>query len=103
MIKFGPKSQLTAIVDNWAPYYIQRTKRRARRHLEVDGHLGWSESKLVVMAPYTNMPDDVKKMAMDAEAAIKAGTLHPFKCPIIDQDGNTVTAKAAAISTTARS
>lgn len=26
MIKFGPKAQLTAIVDNWAPYYIQRTK-----------------------------------------------------------------------------
>src|SRR6201986_1050851 len=25
MIKFGPKSQLTAIVDNWTPYYIQRT------------------------------------------------------------------------------
>ncbi len=24
MIKFGPKSQLTAIVDNWAPYYVQR-------------------------------------------------------------------------------
>ena len=26
MIKFGPKSQLTAIVDNWAPYYIERVK-----------------------------------------------------------------------------
>src|SRR5271155_129681 len=24
MIKFGPKAQLTAIVDNWAPYYVQR-------------------------------------------------------------------------------
>jgi simple sugar transport system substrate-binding protein len=45
------------------------------------------------MAPYTNMPDDVKKTAMDTEAAIKAGTLHPFKCPITDQDGNTVPCK----------
>src|SRR4051795_2518290 len=26
MVKFGPKSQLTAIVNNWAPYYIQRVQ-----------------------------------------------------------------------------
>src|SRR3977135_1611721 len=26
MIKFGPKSQLTSIIDNWAPYYDQRVK-----------------------------------------------------------------------------
>lgn len=51
------------------------------------------KSTLVEMAPYTNMSDDVKKMATDAEAAIKAGTLHPFKCPVIDQDGNTVPCK----------
>src|SRR5438045_4472167 len=26
MIKFGPKSQLTAIVENWGPYYVDRVK-----------------------------------------------------------------------------
>ena len=26
MIKFGPKAQLTAIINNWAPYYIDRIK-----------------------------------------------------------------------------
>ena len=26
MIKFGPKTQLTSIIDNWAPYYIARVK-----------------------------------------------------------------------------
>src|ERR1700737_349327 len=26
MIKFGPKAQLTSIMDNWAPYYIARVK-----------------------------------------------------------------------------
>src|SRR3984893_15003522 len=26
MIKFGPKAQLTSIMDNWAPYYIDRVK-----------------------------------------------------------------------------
>ena len=40
MIKFGPKTQLTSIIDNWAPYYIARVKAAARRHLEVRRHLG---------------------------------------------------------------
>ena len=26
MITFGPKTQLTSIVDNWGPYYIKRIK-----------------------------------------------------------------------------
>jgi basic membrane protein A and related proteins len=93
MIKFGPKSQLTAIVDNWSPYYIQRTKDVLDGTWKSTDVWGGLKSTLVVMAPYTNMPDDVKKMAMDAEAAIKAGTLHPFKCPITDQDGKTVECK----------
>ena len=57
-----------------------------------------------MMAPYTNMPDDVKKMAMDTEAAITAGTLHPFKCPVVGagrQDGRVQGRRAT--STTARS
>ena len=48
---------------------------------------GGLKSKMVVMAPYTNMPDDVKKMATETEAAITDGKLHPFKCPVVDQDG----------------
>ena len=52
-----------------------------------------SSPRCVVMAPYTNMPDDVKKMAKKTEAAIVAGTLHPFKCPVIAQDGTTVECK----------
>ena len=93
MIKFGPKSQLTAIVDNWAPYYVQRVSDVLDGNWKSTDTWGGLKSTLVEMAPYTNMPDDVKKMAMDAEAAIKAGTLHPFKCPITDQDGNTVPCK----------
>ena len=93
MIKFGPKTQLTAIIDNWGPYYVDRTK------LVLDGKWtstdtwGGLKSKMVVMAPYTNMPADVKKLAEDTEAAIVAGTLHPFKCPVTDQDGKTVECK----------
>src|SRR6478752_382287 len=93
MIKFGPKTQLTAIIDNWGPYYVERTK------LVLDGKWtstdtwGGLNSKMVVMAPYTNMPDDVKKLAEDTEAAISSGERHPFKCPVVAQDGSTVECK----------
>jgi len=93
MIKFGPKTQLTSIIDNWAPYYIDRVKAELDGKWATDDVWGGLKSKMVVMAPYTNMPDDVKKMAQDAEAAIVAGKLHPFKCPVVDQSGKTVECK----------
>ena len=48
---------------------------------------------MVNMAPYTNMPDDVKKLAMDIEAAIKSGKLDAFKCPVYGQDGKEIECK----------
>jgi basic membrane protein A and related proteins len=95
MIKFGPKTQLTSIIDNWAPYYIDRVRAELDGKWTSTDVWGGLKSKMVVMAPYTNMPDDVKKMAMDTEAAIIAGKLFPFKCPIVDQAGKTVDCKGA--------
>src|SRR5215471_8087236 len=93
MIKFGPKTQLTSIIDNWAPYYEERVKAELAGKWTSTDTWGGLKSKLVAMAPYTNMPDDVKKMAQETEAAIVAGTLHPFKCPVIAQDGKAVECK----------
>jgi basic membrane protein A len=93
MIKFGPKAQLTSIMDNWAPYYIDRVKAELDGKWASEDTWGGLKSKMVVMAPYTNMPDDVKKLAMDTEAAITDGKLFPFKCPIMDQEGKAVECK----------
>ena len=93
MIKFGPKAQLTSIIDNWAPYYIARVKAELDGKWTSEDFWGGLNSKQVVMAPYTNMPDDVKKLAMDTEAAITNGKLFPFKCPIVGQDGKEVECK----------
>ena len=93
MIKFGPKTQLTSIMDNWAPYYIERVKAELDGTWKSEDIWGGLKTKMVVMAPYTNMPDDVKKLAMDTEAAITDGKLHPFKCPVIGQDGKEVECK----------
>jgi len=94
MIKFGPKAQLTSILDTWAPYYIARVKAELDGTWKSQDTWGGLESKMFEMAPYTNMPGDVKKMAEDTQAAITAGKLYPFKCPVVGQDGKQVECKA---------
>jgi simple sugar transport system substrate-binding protein len=93
MIKFGPKAQLTADTDYWGDYYTKRTQAVLDGKWTSEDTWDGLDKGMVVMSSYTNMPDDVKKMAMDTEAAIKSGKLHPFKCPITDQDGKTVECK----------
>ena len=87
MIAAGPKTQLTAIVDTWGPYYVKRI------NMVLDGswksEMSWDGLKdgILTMAPYTNMPDDVKALAEETEAKIKSGELKPFTGPITKQDG----------------
>jgi basic membrane protein A len=90
MIKFGPKAQLTSIEDNWGPYYISRVKAELDGTWKSEDFWGGLKTKIVVMAPFTNMPDDVKKLAEDTEAGIIDGKIYPFKCPVIGQDGKPV-------------
>jgi basic membrane protein A len=93
MVKFGAKAQLTAIVNNWAPYYIERVQAVLDNKWVSGDVWGGLNTTYLLMAPYTNMPDDVKKMAEDTQAAISSGKLHPFKCPVVAQDGSTVECK----------
>src|SRR6202051_1793040 len=116
MIKFGPKAQLTADTDYWGDYYTKRSQAAldgkwasqdtwggldsglvvmaSSANMPDEGKTwGGLDSRLVVMAHDANMPDAVKKIATDTEAAIRSGSLHPFKCPITDQDGKAVECK----------
>ena len=93
MYKFGQKAQLTAIVNNWAPYYVERVQEVLDKKWASTDTWGGLNTKYLLMASYTNMLDDVKKMAEDTQAAISSGKLHPFKCPVVAQDGSTVECK----------
>ena len=92
MFDAAPKAQLTAIVDNWGPYYIARVKAA------LDGTWTSQESwdglaeGTVQMSDYTNMPDDVAEAARKMEAMITTGEFHPFTGPIFKQDGTQVAA-----------
>jgi simple sugar transport system substrate-binding protein len=87
MIKFAPTAQYTAIVDDWAPYYVRRVGE------VIDGT--WKPANVwegikegaVFMAPYTNLPEDVAAAAEETEQKIASGEFHPFTGPIKNQAG----------------
>jgi basic membrane protein A len=87
MIKFAPTKQLTAIIDDWAPYYIERVRAVLDGTWTSTDTWGGIAAGEVAMAPYTNMPDDVKAAAEKAAADIASGAVHAFTGPIKDRDG----------------
>ena len=90
MIHFAPKAQLTSIIDNWGPYYVARTQAVLDGAWESSDTWDGMAEGMVVMAPFTNMPDDVAAMAADTTEKIRSGAMHPFAGPIYRQDGEMV-------------
>jgi simple sugar transport system substrate-binding protein len=97
MISFAPKAQYTAIVDNWGPYYVERVKALLDGSWKSQASWEGLKDKILIMAPYTNLPDDVVKMAQDTEAKIISGELHPFKGPVYKQDGTEAVGEGKAL------
>ncbi|WP_442935570.1 BMP family ABC transporter substrate-binding protein [Nitratireductor sp. CH_MIT9313-5] len=88
MLEFGPETQLTSIIDDWGPYYVERVKAVHEGTWEQkDVWAGLAEGH-VVMAPYKNMPDEVAAQAKEIEEKIRSGEFHPFTGPIKKQDGS---------------
>ncbi len=78
MIKFAPNAQLTAIVDNWAPYYIDRVQAVLDGTWQSQDMWGGIKDGEVVMAPYTNMPDEVKAEAEQGRGGAPLGRAPPL-------------------------
>ncbi|QGZ33194.1 BMP family ABC transporter substrate-binding protein [Stappia indica] len=88
MIAFAPKAQLTAIVDDWSAYYIRRVQAVLDGSWKSEDVWGGFDKDMVVMAPYTNVPEDVAKEAAATAEKIRSGEFHPFTGPIYKQDGS---------------
>ena len=93
MTRFAPKAIMTSIIDDWGPYYIQRTQDALNGSWTSKDTWAGLKEGAVKMGPYVNMPDDVKKLAMETEEGIKSGAVNPFKCPVVDQSGKEVECK----------
>ena len=87
MIKFAPNAQLTSFTDEWGPYYISRVQAAIDGTWKPDNVWLGIKDGAVKLAPYTNMPDDVKAMAEATEKKI-AGGWNPFTGPVSKQDGS---------------
>jgi basic membrane protein A len=88
MKAFGPKAQLTAIVDDWTPYYIARVKEVLDGSWKSTDVWGGLKSGMLKMAAWNEkIPADVVTLAEDASAKIQSGAFHPFTGPLNKQDG----------------
>ncbi|MGB0683792.1 MAG: BMP family ABC transporter substrate-binding protein [Magnetovibrionaceae bacterium] len=91
MTRFGPKAHLTAIVDDWNPYYIQRAKDVLDGTWESTDIWGGLDSGMVRLSAINDVvPAEVKAMVEETVAKITAKTFHPFTGPIKDQSGKEV-------------
>lgn len=89
MKAFGPKAQLTALVNNWGPYYVARVKAVMDGTWKSTDTWGGIGSGMLNIAPLNaRVPDDVKKMAMKVRDDIASGKMHPFTGPLKKQDGS---------------
>ena len=85
--KFAPKAQLTATIDNWGPYYVKKVGQVIAGTWQKENYFGDMDEGAVQMAPFTNMPDNVKMKAAEIKQAISDGKYFAFTGPIKDNTG----------------
>ena len=100
MHHFAPTAQLTAIVNNWGPYYVERTRA------VMDGT--WASQDvwhgiaggMIRIADFNDkkLSADVIAKANETIEAIRSGQLHPFAGPVMDQNGNEIVAEGSVMS-----
>jgi simple sugar transport system substrate-binding protein len=89
MRRFAPNSQVTAIIDDWGPYYVRRVGELLDGNWRSGDTWAGIGEGMVVVADYGPMATE----AMIAEAddlaeRIASGAYHPFTGPIAAQDGS---------------
>ncbi len=91
MTRFGPKSHLTAIVDDWNGYYIDRVNAVLNGSWKAVDTWGGFKDKMLFLAPYNPaIPADVVALADQIKADIMSGKRHSFQGPVKDQSGKVV-------------
>ena len=78
MHHFAPDSQMTAIIDQWGPYYVRRVQAVIDGTWESSDTWGGMDTGMVELATMTNMPNEVSVIASKLALEIKSGQLDPF-------------------------
>ena len=86
---YAPMPRVSSIIDNWAPYYIARTKAVLDGTWEsVDTWDGIGPGMVGIGEISDVVPADVKAEALAMRDAIADGSYHAFTGPINKQDGS---------------
>lgn len=89
MTTYGPKAQLTSIVDNWNDYYIARVKAVMDGSWKSTDTWDGFKQNMVQLAPYgAAIPPETVALAKETHDAISSGKKHPFTGPLKKQDGS---------------
>jgi len=98
MSGFAPNAQLTAIIDDWNPYYIERVQAVLDGSWESMDTWKGIDSGMVGFPEYgPKVPDDVKAAADLIHDGIVDGSLHPFAGPIKNQAGEVIVAEGEVL------
>lgn len=89
MSQYAPSPRVSAIIDNWAPYYIDRVQAIMDGTWEsVATWDGIADGMVKIGDMSDAIPEDVRDEAQALADAIAAGEYHPFTGPLNKQDGS---------------
>ncbi|PZR00728.1 MAG: BMP family ABC transporter substrate-binding protein [Cereibacter sphaeroides] len=88
MAEYKPSPRVSAIIDNWGPYYVERVGALLDGTYEQKATWAGIAGGEVKIGEITDaVPADVKAAAEKIRDDIGAGTYHPFTGPLNKQDG----------------
>jgi len=89
MAEYRPSPRVSAIIDNWAPYYVKRVGALLDGTYEQSAAWEGIAGGEVEIGEITDaVPAEVKAAAEKLRDEIAAGTYHPFTGPLNKQDGS---------------
>ena len=96
MQRFAPKSVLTSIIDDWAPYYVERAKAVQNGTWKQQDTWHGLQEGMVAMGPYNSaMGAKLIKEVEQLQKDLASGKANSFTGPIYDQKGNVIVAAGA--------
>ena len=97
MAQYGPMPRVSSIIDDWAPYYIARTKAVMDGTWESTDTWDGIGAGMVGIGEISDaVPADVKEEALALKASLADGSYHAFTGPLNKQDGSVFLAEGEA-------
>ena len=98
MKAYAPRAQLTAILDDWSDYYVQRTQDVMDGSWKSQNIWHGMKEGMVKIAPYGDaITDAARDHAEKVRIALTDGSQHTFAGPIKNQKGDEVLAAGQSL------